>query len=266
MYLYVIVVLYNIVKVEEWRFIKTDKKKIFKKVSLVLTLTFVVLGITGCFNSSNKIKKIDVNSDLVKSLYEKVNPSNDGDILTEFYGHPGELQNSYILITAIKMYIDEQKVKTVEEISQKDIENNIEKIFGKDVNYKHDTVYVKFDSYCMFRYNSDKNIYTLDGGCGGNTYEFFYRKITDAEETDKELFIYEKSIFVYDDWVGEGVDSHITIYNNIVDKNVIKKFDQDPTEQYSISLDDYLNEASTYKYIFEKNNDNYIFKGIELVK
>lgn len=234
-------------------------------------LVFFVLGSTGCFNNSNKREKLDVNEDynnrnLVEVLYEMVNPSEDGTILTEFYGHPKKLQNSYILTAAIKMYIDEQNGKTVEKISQKDIENNIEKIFGKEVNYKHETVYVLFDSYCMFRYNSEKNLYTLDGGCGGNAYEFFYRKITDTEETDKELFIYEKSIYVYDDWVGEGVDSHITIYNNIVDKNVIEKFNQDSNEQLNITLDDYLNEASTYKYVFEKNNGNYIFKGIELVK
>lgn len=237
--------------------------KIFGSVFAFILVLGALFITTAC---TNKTKKLDINSDLVKDLYGKVNPSEDGTVLTEFYGHPKELQNSYILTTAIKMYIDEQNGKTVEKISQKDIENNIEKIFGKDVNYKHDTVFVMFDSYCMFRYNSDKNIYTLDGGCGGNAYEFFYRKITEIEETDKELFIYEKSIYVYDDWVGEGVDSHITIYNNIVDKNVIEKFNQDSNEQLNITLDDYLNEASTYKYVFEKNNGNYIFKGIELVK
>lgn len=237
--------------------------KIFKSVFAFILVLGALFITTAC---TNKTKKLDINSDLVETLYEMVNPSEDGTILTEFYGHPKELQNSYILTAAIKMYIDEQNGKTVEKISQKDIENNIEKIFGKEVNYKHETVYVLFDSYCMFRYNSEKNLYTLDGGCGGNAYEFFYRKITDTEETDKELFIYEKSIYVYDDWVGEGVDSHITIYNNIVDKNVIEKFNQDSNEQLNITLDDYLNEASTYKYVFEKNNGNYIFKGIELVK
>lgn len=236
-----------------------------------MTLAFIIVGITGCFNNFDKEKNLDThgnddNRNLVETLYKMVNPSEDGNILMEFYGHPEELQNSYILTAAIKMYIDEQKGKYVEEISQKDIENNIKKIFGENVKYKHETVYVMLDGYCMFRYNSAKNLYTVDGGCGGNANDFFYRKITNTEETDKELLIYEKSIYVYDDWENLDEDCHITIYNNIVDKKVIKKYNQDQNEQLNISLDDYINDASTYKYIFEKNNDNYIFKGTELVK
>ena len=36
-------------------------------------------------------------------------------------------------------------------------------------------------------------------------------------------------------------------------------------ESYSVSIDDYIDQASTYLYTFEKQGNNYILKGIKEV-
>lgn len=240
------------------------KNKGLKKLLMIVLLLGIIIIPAAC---QNKAKKLDINSVLVQSLYKKVNPSVDGNILTKLYKKPGEFNNDYILTTAIKMYIDNHNSQSVETITKKDLENNIYQIFGKEITFEHHTVYVFFDSYCMFRYDKNKELYTLDGGCGGNTNEYFYRKIVEATESAKELTIYEKCIYVYYEWEDGTIDyGHVSIYNNLNDKKLIKSYEQNSNDQLKINIDDYLEEASTYKYVFEKVDNNYIFKNIELIK
>lgn len=241
------------------------KKKIIK--CLLIILVIIAGGLAGVLTYLNKPKKIDINSELVQSLYKTVNPSDDAYVLSKFYEKPEEFENEYILTTAIKMYIDSQNGENVETIPRKDIEENIYKLFGKDIKFKHDTVYVMFGSYCMFRYDDTKKLYILVGGCDGSINHLFYRKVVAAEETQKELIIYEKLIYVNYEWDDIALEyGYVTIYNNTNDKKIIKTYDHNPREPLGITIDDYLNDASTYKYIFEKDNNNYIFKKIQLVK
>lgn len=53
------------------------------------------------------------------------------------------------------------------------------------------------------------------------------------------------------------------IYNNVNRKKLIHSFKIEPNETYNVDLEDYIEDASTYNYVFKKVNENYILEKIE---
>lgn len=223
-----------------------------KKILLLFLGLFMV---SGCGN-----KNLDIHSELVQDLYNTVNPTEDGLILSDLYQNGG-LSNNYMLVVALSDYIHDQD-GNVEVISKDEVDQRIEKIFG-DKEIEHQSTYLLFEGYCGFTYNDDLEQYKLIPGCGGDMYQRFVRKIISAREEGNNVIITEKSLYVYRDW---DVDySHVTIYNNVIQKEVIDEFDNDPEVELDINLDDYIDYASTYEYTFERVDDRYIFRGVKLV-
>lgn len=93
--------------------------------------------------------------------------------------------------------------------------------------------------------------------------EKFYHKIISANEEDDKIIILEKSLYVYNDW--NSNNSHITIYNNIIDKKIISSYNLDSNSEININIDDYIDNASTYKFVFKKVDNCYIFESISLL-
>lgn len=226
-----------------------------RKLGLVGLCFGVILLLTGCGN-----KELDIDSDLVQDLYAIVNPTEDGLVLSDLYQNGG-LSNNYMLVVALSDYIRDQDTN-VEVISKDEVDQRIESIFG-DEEVEHQRTYLFFEDYCGFTYNDDLEQYEFIHGCGGDMYQSFVREIISAREEGDNIIITEKSLYVYWDW---DVDySYVTIYNNVVQKEVIDEFDQDSAVELDINLDDYIDQASTYEYTFEKVDDHYIFKGVKLV-
>ncbi len=99
--------------------------------------------------------------------------------------------------------------------------------------------------------------YELINGCDGDYFHKYLRKITKATSNDNIIKIYEKSLYL-------DTSNNITIYNNVIDKKIIaKNINKKPEE---IDIDNYLNNASTYEYTFEKINNEYIFTKFQLIK
>lgn len=225
----------------------------------ILVIFIMILLSTGCGNSSIKL---DINSEEVQSLYEMATPSNDATILKNLYGNPNTFENQYILSISINNYLNEQN-EFIESISKDIVEEYVYKIFGDNISFKHEKVYVLSGGHCGFDYNENLQQYEFLHGCGGNMNEKFYRKITSAIEEDDKIIILEKSLYVYYNFDSEI--SHITIYNNITDKMIIKTYDMNPGESMDINIDDYLDEASTYQYVFKKVDGRYIFESFNLL-
>lgn len=223
-----------------------------KKILLLFLGLFMV---SGCGS-----KNLDIHSELVQDLYNMINPTEDGLILSDLYQNGG-LSNNYMLVVALSDYISEQD-ENVEVISKDEVDQRIESIFG-DEEVEHQRTYLFFDGYCGFTYNDDLEQYEFIPGCGGDMYQIFVREIISAREEGKNVIITEKSLYVYRDWDEDY--SHVTIYNNVVQKEVIDEFDNDPAVELDINLDDYIDYASTYEYTFERVDDHYIFKGVKLV-
>ena len=224
-----------------------------------LSLLIIVLLITGCGNSS---VELDINSEKVQSLYEMVTPVEEATVLKKLYEKSGVFENQYILSVAINNYLNEQN-NFIETISQDIVEEYIYKIFGDDISFEHEKVYVFSGDYCGFDYNEELHQYESLHGCGGNMNEKFYRKITSATEDDDKIIILEKSLYVYYDFDYEI--SNIIIYNNIIDKKIISEYNLDSSNELSIDIEDYIDSASTYQYVFKKVDDRYIFESFNLL-
>lgn len=225
------------------------------KLGLVGLCFGVILLLTGCGN-----KKLDIDSDLIHDLYASVNPTEDGLILSDLYQNGG-LSNNYMLVVALSDYIRDQDTN-VEVISKDEVDQRIESIFG-DKEVEHQRTYLFLEGYCGFNYNDDLEQYEFIHGCGGDMYQSFVKEIVGAREEGDNIIITEKSLYVYRDWDADY--SHVTIYNNVTQREEIDEFDNDPAVELDINLDDYIDHASTYEYTFERVDNHYIFKGVKLV-
>lgn len=225
----------------------------------ILVIFIMILLSTGCGSSSIKL---DINSEEVQSLYEMATPSDDATILKNLYGNPNAFENQYILSISINNYLNEQN-EVIKSISKNIVEEYVYKIFGDNISVKHEKVYVLSGDYCGFDYNEELQQYEFLHGCSGNMNEKFYRKITSAIEEDDKIIILEKSLYVYYNFDSEI--SHITIYNNIIDRDIIQTYDVDSQKNMDINIDDYLDHASTYQYVFKKVEDHYIFDHFTLL-
>lgn len=192
------------------------------------------------------------NLSLEEKLYKKVNPSEEYTLLKYLYTNNNSFDNNYIIAVGISNYID--KNNNTEKIKKEDVDTNIKEIFGNNIKYNHQKVYIYKENYCGFEFNETKKEYTALHGCDGDMFHKLYRKVVDTKTSNNTIEIYEKLIFA--EWSSDFKE--LTIFNNNIDKKVIKKLDGNN----SINIDDYLNDATTYKYTFEKVNDNYIFKSL----
>lgn len=232
------------------------KRKIILGGLFVLIVSSVVLLII--YHNINKTVALVINSELVQELYKRVNPSNDGLILNKMYNNQG-FYNQYILAVGFHNIIDNEEF-IVEYVTEKDLENSIHKVFGKDIAIKHEDTYILKDTYCMYKYNKNNKNYEFVTGCDGDTNNYYYRDIVEATENNKELVITEKSIYVYYDW-SESMN-YVYVYNNRQDKKLIDAFSG---KLDKLKFESYKDKASTYKYRFKKVGKEYIFTSFELV-
>ena len=229
-----------------------------KKVLVAIGILIIVSG--SIFWFLVRDKKLDVNSQIVQNLYKKINVSENVSILRYLYENPGTIDNEYKISVGLKGYIEKNGQKDY--VPAKDIEPFIKEVFGADIDFKHQTAYLLYDFYCGFRYLENSNEYEFLSGCDGMDVSM-YREIVSAEKKGREIIITEKSIYVSH---GYGIEGSIdTIYNNINKEKELKIL-KESEGNYKIKLKDYIDGASTYKYIFEKEGNNYIFKKLELVK
>ena len=246
-----------------------------KTVLLISLIMFIVVEIIilyyfkdRAFVSDNDIN-IDKNSNLVKKLYDMVNPSNDAILLDELYKNK-DLTSKYIVAMGINNYLKYNEIKKFNNnditggyINESDVRDNIKYVLG-NISYKNTDVYIMRDNYCMFKYNNELSRYELVGGCDGS-YTGYYRVIDSAYVNDNKLYIREKLIYYTYDF--NEVINKVSIYDNpdminILDYREISSYDE---INY---LDNFIDKGSIYLYEFEKvdNNNNYIFKKITRLK
>lgn len=209
---------------------------------------------------------LDINSDFVQTLYEKVNPSHDASIIKGLYEKENVLANDYILSVGIVNLIKERFYRNEEYLKEEDVEDMIHQILGFQVKFVHQEVRVfGRDSFsegiCGYTYLPESHQYQLLHGCGGSMFESFARKVTSAFKEEDTVYITEKLIYKYNDW--DDTTSKIYVYNNYAREKLLDYIVKDSNEPYSISLEDYIDDASTYVYVFKKQNGEYILDCVK---
>ncbi len=204
---------------------------------------------------------LSIDSPLIKNLYNSVQASNDALVLKHLYTEES-FDNDYILAVGMKNYLQNQNT-LITTVSTNDLKKNVQAIFGKDINFHNADFYLLFDNYCGFNYDAKNEVYNIISGCDGDMFNHFYRQIDSAEKENNLIKIREKSLYVYNEW--DENSSYIWIYDNLDKKNLIDSFAKNLEEDYQNYFDVYKDKASTYEYVFEKEEDNYIFKYIKRV-
>ena len=212
---------------------------------------------------------LDINSSLVEDLYHKANPSEDVSVLNGIYETDNKFSNNYILSVAIVNLVKEKNLKNEEYIAAEDVEEQLYKFFGRNIDFQHLEVFIfHSDEYgndiCGYFYLEDQKQYQLKHGCGGNWYEFFRRKLISAEKQEDYIYLTEKLIYFTNDW--DELTSRVTVYNNYNKEKKLKYFEKSSQESTKVKLEDYIEDASTYLYTFHKFNDHYILEGVKRLK
>ena len=224
-----------------------------------ILVLIIILFLSGCEGSGTSL---NINSKDVQNLYKMANPFDDAMVLNLLYKNSGSFDNQYILAVAIQNYLNNYN-ETILYIPKDDVEKSIFTIFGNNISFYHDKAYLFNNGYCGFDYNQELEQYEMLHGCSGSMEEKFYRKIVDAVQKNDEIIIFEKSIYVYNDFLAS--DPQVTIYKNIINKDVILNYNSSSNDKLNISIDDYIEQASTYQYVFKKSGDDYIFESFKLV-
>ena len=217
-------------------------------------------------------KELNAGSTLIQELYTIANPSNDGAILKELYDD-GQADNGYILAMGAMNYIRKnisindpmvQNMMFTATISKEELKQSIYEILG-EIPYEDESFYVLNPDYgvCGFTYQPEVERYVSLNGCGGSNTETFLRKVLSARQEENYIYILEKSIYVYNDW-----DEYISrnyIYKDCNKNEMIDYQETESTESKPLSIENYLDKAATYEYVFENNNGQYIFKGLRKI-
>ncbi len=243
------------------------------KYGLIILFWILVLGIlfNGYYhkkvNNLDTVKELDINSELVQDLYETIVPNNNSYILSQLYGN-AELTNEYKLNVAIMNYVkknptnDSSVDNVANYISADDVLNSAKEVFGDDVSLTNQRITKYINGYCGYDYNEEKNRYEPFEGCGGITNKYFYRKLLNAKEQGNQIILQEQSFYVYENL---GTDE-IYIYDNYDQDKMLDFVQSKDTAISGVNENDYIDKGSIYEYIFQKENDRYIFKEIKKVE
>ncbi len=229
------------------------------------TIYFVKNPITTDSFDSVLDGSLDVNSSFVVDLYEKVNPSHDVSIIKGLYEKEGTFSNEYILSVGIVNLIKEKFYRNEEYLREEDVSQMIHRILGFHTKFVHQDVLVfSLDSYsegiCGYNYLPESHKYQLLHGCGGNFYEFFRRKIVSAEKEGDFVYLKEKLIYFYNDW--NEYASKVSVYNNYNREKLLDYIESDGSQNYKVSIENYMENASTFLYTFKKQNGEYILESL----
>ena len=145
--------------------------------------------------------------------------------------------------------------------------NNLKDLFGEDISFSFDSIIgrvydntaINPDGKCISieNYNSENNNYqikfSLCSDSDTNVPIIIPRKIISAKKNDDTILVEEKAIYYYEEWGRYNIykDKDLT---ELIDS---KNFDtnNENIKNETISVSDYLDEASTITHTFKLNKD-----------
>lgn len=245
-------------------------KKIMMSVGIIGIIAIVLL--VGFNLRKDNKEELDINSALVQELYEMANPSNDAFVLKELYANNVITDKFKITMGIVKYLKDNPDIaKQFRETSDEDqkylskeiVLDNARKVLGEQTVYRDQDVYVLNGDICKAVYHPDSEQYEIIPGCDGSQFERFHRKITKAYQENDTIYIYEKSIFVY--YYFDLYKNQTSVYNNCIENKLLDYIETDISVNSKVSLEDYIDEAATYRYKYVLENGGYVFEGLELI-
>ena len=150
-----------------------------------------------------------------------------------------------------------------------DVENEVRKIYGKNTNINH-------QSFSSYKYDENNKKYIKPEGIGCSLKPILYQSIDKVTQKDNSIYLYVSFGYSYMD-----NDHKMKLCYDYVSNDEIKNYYKDNTEiktecinvendNYNVSyLNQYIKDNkdkfTKYKYTFEKEDNNYIIKGLEKI-
>ena len=222
----------------------------------IVVVLFAIMAIALVLFLITFKKEIDLplDSSLVKELDQMSHPSEDALLLKELY-EKNTISDSYRIEVGVNAYLKKQK-ETPEFLSKETVLNSVNTIFAVDT-IEHQSVYLLNAYGCGYKFQN--NTYEHILGCDGDQFSSFKRKIVAATKNENTLTITEKVIYIYNDW--DDTKNKVSIYNNAQKEKLLDYFETPSIEELQVNIEAYLDQASTYIYTFQKQNDAYIWIG-----
>ncbi|MBR3198497.1 MAG: hypothetical protein IKG27_00620 [Bacilli bacterium] len=270
-----------------------------KKNILIIVLLLIVAGLSVFIIYDKTLKQeakpketkkevkeevLDVTSQEVLKLLNNVNllaKNNHSDVYYGYLYKKDSLKAEEMdddLIVAIGVYHehlkctqswDEKCIKTTSENPAGEVTipaENVKKVINEILG---DIKYVNTDIKSVscsggYKYNKNDNYVGIAPACGyaGDSYDFLETKIAKAIRKDKSLDIYVKVAFGHYDF-NENEQSNNSLYHIYNDFNKTSEIYKAKEGIYDFDevLLNYADKLPLYKLHFEKENDNYHFKG-----
>lgn len=243
-----------------------------KKNEIIIVCGFVLISlivgvILGYYwmpkgEKDDKFIKLDINNQVVQTLYKQANASVDYINYEEVYKGNG-FSNEFLLGTAFVNYLKENKSEMGQQIPASDIEIYIKKIFG-NLSFHHEGGFIISPELCRFIYHEDTSSYDYLVGCGYNQSYQILRKIVGARKSDDEYIITEKSIILYNTSNYDDNPFNLYVYDDVFKSKEITRFENVKASP-QLKIEDYLDEAATYEYHFVFDGENFVYKSLEKV-
>ncbi len=267
----------------------------------ILLSMLVVLMATGCSFTLNGKTEEEKKNDVVeeKETYESL--SIDDATVTDLYKKINHVSNDYSfnfigafyqtdnmsvdkMDNKLKLFLALNNATTTTDeleqtlfVSESSLKTAMTDLFG-NINYENESL--SATGGCGFgyaQYDANNKNYSIGVACGGTGFPYYKTKLIQARKYSNKIEIYEKHIAVKPTWVKE---------NNLdVEKDLIYKYfklSNDNCNGYecligtnlisenvtdlNTNLDQYMNQADTYKYTFQLENGHYYFYSVEKVK
>ena len=250
-----------------------------KKKSPIGIVILMIILMIGCLVGGYFINESGILSKDKKDTEEKGKDKKDPVVVTNYDVTDEKVVNLISNLTSggfdcqvLKIYANDHKV-TVEDISadrafriaEKEIFNSgkesytldemsniVKKYLGKDYKFNPVNQMGKGDCYSYYYDGSSKEFKKQQTACGGTCGPMTRYKLVSAVDTDGELILKAKVIFVTYDEKNEGY------YSDYAMTNRIGSYEED--SEYLLS------KGSDYKFTFKLEDGNYVFVSSEPVK
>lgn len=244
-----------------------------------------------------KLESLDVNSELVTNLlsyipgknmvFDTIKLNEERSIYLDKKVTISDMKDAVILYTVVnnglsnkgRIY-DDETMEVYEEgyvdengsticdwcaYSGELVQNKVRELYG-DFSKVDNQDFSYYEESC--RYSEAKDYYYCENGGGGPRPDNI-TKVYKAEESDDAIYIYEKYLFLSNDWDEDDITIlSRTLWDNILMQNKIDSWNkEEDTKTTEEIMTKYESQASLYKHTFKKNKDgNYYYYSTEPIK
>ena len=214
----------------------------------VLVLCLCLGGILFFINTPNSSQKenntsfysdISINDAAVKELYQNTKASDELSFNYDLLKN-NVITNSYMIGSGLAMALRDNKTTP---ISSSEINLYIRKIFG-GVTVNYEDILLNGQKYS---FDSDKDEYVIKEMVDYSKTDKILSKLVSAKKSTTEYILTIKMVVVN--------NTNNNVYSDIDCTNIIDN-------KENISIEDYLNEASTYNYHFTFNGETFVLTSV----